>query len=138
VVRAAHFIFSQQGKQFPVVCERKMSSAEKAPPDPAALQQKLVGVSMFKIVSETLYPRTQSSMPEQVQVNLYAYHQQATIGPNTESPPNCLLSFFSPPLTNVKWQTWRNLAAMPKAKAMKSFMEIYMDNDPEFLVSCRF
>jgi len=106
-------------------------------PDPA-LQQKLVGVAMFKIVSETLYPRTQSSMPEQVQVNLYAYHQQATIGPNTESPPNCLLSFISPPLTNVKWQTWRNLAAMPKAKAMKSFMEIYMDNDPEFLVSCRF
>ena len=101
-----------------------------------ALSRKLSSsVAAFKVVSETLCPRTQSQMPDQVQVDLYAYYQQATLGPNTESPPNCLLSFISPPLTNVKWQTWRNLAAMSKAKAMKSFMEMYIDNDPSFLVS---
>lgn len=101
-----------------------------------ALSRKLSSsVAAFKVVSETLCPRTQSQMPDQVQVDLYAYYKQATLGPNTESPPNCLLSFISPPLTNVKWQTWRNLAAMSKAKAMKSFMEMYIDNDPSFLVS---
>lgn len=98
-------------------------------------QAKLLCVAMFKIVSETLWPRTESSMPERAQVNLYAFYQQATIGPNVESPPNCLLSFISPPLTNVKWQTWRNLGSMSKPKAMKAFMELYIDNDPDFLVS---
>jgi len=137
------------------VVETTTTTKERAPLDP-----KIFGVSMFKIVSETSYPRIQSSLPEAAQVNLYAYYQQATAGPCKDSPPNCILSFFSPPLTNVKWfvvasmhqisykhspcshpvsiphihhrQTWKNLGNMSKAKAMRSFMELYADNDPDF------
>ena len=135
------------------------------------MDEKFLGIAMFKVVSETLYPKYEGQMPESVRVNLYAYLQQSTVGPNLDPPPNCILSFFSPPSTNVKWcvinqcsiitncpyvltpyappphhpppthtspnrQTWRNLATMTKTKAMKSFMEMYMDTEPGFQVPC--
>ena len=67
------------------------------------VDEKFHGVAMFKAVSETLYPKYQDRLPENVRVNLYAYLQQSTVGPNLDPPPNCLLSFFSPPSINSKW-----------------------------------
>lgn len=88
----------------PTVYESLSGNQElNASREPATIDPKMLGVSVFKVVSETLYPRHQYNMSESTQISLYAYNKQATIGPNLESAPNCLFAFFSPPLSNVKW-----------------------------------
>jgi len=111
---------------------KKQVMRKKFVPPPG--QEKLFGPAMFRVVSEYLYPEYERTLDSDSTTLLYAYNQQATVGPNLEGRPSCFLSFFGSKSANLKWQTWANLGRMTKTRAMKAFMETVYELDPSFMV----
>ena len=64
---------------------------------------------------------------------MLAYYQQATVGPNNEPRPSCLVSFFSTSDIDQKWTSWKNLGNLSKEDASTKFLGEVMHVKPDFM-----
>jgi acyl-CoA-binding protein len=90
---------------------------------------------IFYTVVKYLYrdPIFTNSLTTEEAISLYGYYMQATIGPNVDARPSCLLFVFSSGIEDQKWQFWKNLGNMTKSDAATKFLGQIMHINPDFM-----